>query len=102
MTHSYAILELPQEMFDHIAAQLRRAGYDESFIKNRIDMTGIAIRAEKSEPVNNPCIFCSLHIVKGESFVGTDWGKSHHSCWNSKTYEERRVRLEELRTADPT
>lgn len=43
-TRTYATLELSREAYDEIAAKLRAAGYDHSFMENGvIDMHGIGV-----------------------------------------------------------
>ncbi|MBN3839318.1 hypothetical protein [Burkholderia sp. Ac-20349] len=45
-THTIATLDVPKEMWDYIAKQLRDAGYDHAFDGKMIDMTGIGLVAK--------------------------------------------------------
>ncbi|HDR9163649.1 TPA: hypothetical protein QDB28_004053 [Burkholderia vietnamiensis] len=45
-THTVATLDVPKEMWDYIAKQLRDAGYDHAFDGKTIDMTGIGLVAK--------------------------------------------------------
>jgi hypothetical protein len=47
-THTFATLEVSQAVFDEIAAKLREAGYDHSFVDGLIDMHGIALERTKT------------------------------------------------------
>ncbi len=48
MTHTYAVLEVSQAVYDEIRAKLEAAGYDHAFHEDPdvIDMHGIALQAE--------------------------------------------------------
>lgn len=46
-THTYAILEVPSDVYESIAWRLREAGYIHVFMQDgEIDMHGIAIQKE--------------------------------------------------------
>lgn len=49
-THTYAILEVSDSVWDEVAKKLREAGYDHAFCKEGcIDMHGLALqKKEKS------------------------------------------------------
>lgn len=57
MTHTYAILEVPPQIYASIRAKLVAAGYEHTFDKNDgvevIDMHGLALRAE---PASKPTV----------------------------------------------
>jgi hypothetical protein len=56
-THTYAILEVPEEVFKPIAKLLREAGYHGAFQREDgqtvIDMDGFALKSEVERPVGD-------------------------------------------------
>lgn len=64
-THTVVELDLPQDIYDHIAERLREAGYDHCFDGDMIDMTGIAI-----VPASPPVGMTTYTTQPGESVAG--------------------------------
>lgn len=47
-THTLAILEVSDEVYEEIASKLKEAGWDHAFLDSVIDMHGVGLKAEGS------------------------------------------------------
>lgn len=65
MSHTYAILEISDSAWREIETKLRDAGYHHVFHNDVIDMTGIAVRAEATQPTDGGSLEQNVSIDAG-------------------------------------